>query len=55
MKSDDERLLVPVREGGETIIYQTEDGKAKIDVRPNDEMLWLTQEQVRSYSGVSGR
>jgi len=26
------------------IIYQTEDGKIKIDVRFQDEMVWLTQQ-----------
>jgi len=30
----------------EIIIYQTEDGRAKIDVRLEDETVWLTQAQI---------
>ena len=29
---------------GEIIIYQSEDGIAKIDVRFQDETVWLTQQ-----------
>jgi hypothetical protein len=31
---------------GEIILYQTEDGMTKIDVRFEDEMVWLTQQQM---------
>jgi hypothetical protein len=31
---------------GQLIIYQTEDGKTKIDVRFEDETVWLTQQQM---------
>ena len=31
---------------GEIVIYQTEDGKTKIDVRFIDETVWLTQQQM---------
>lgn len=31
---------------GEIVIYQTDDGKAKIDVRFEDETVWLTQAQL---------
>ena len=31
---------------GEIVIYQTEDGKTKIDVRFIDETVWLTQQQL---------
>ncbi len=31
---------------GEIIIYQTEDGLTKLDVRMEDETVWLTQQQV---------
>ena len=31
---------------GEIIIYQSEDGRAKIDVRVVDETVWLTQQQM---------
>jgi len=30
----------------EILIYQTADGKVKIDVRLEDETVWLTQEQT---------
>lgn len=30
----------------EIIIYQTEDGSTKIDVKFQDETLWLTQAQL---------
>ena len=31
--------------GSEIIIYQTEDGHTKIDVKFEDETVWLTQAQ----------
>ncbi len=31
---------------GEIILYQTEDGLTKIDVRFEDETVWLTQAQL---------
>lgn len=31
---------------GEIIIYRSEDGSAKIDVRINDETVWLNQSQL---------
>ena len=31
---------------GEIIIYQNSEGKIKIDVRLEDETVWLTQEQI---------
>ena len=33
-------------ENSEIIIYQTEDGRTKIDVRMDDETVWLTQIQM---------
>ncbi|RJQ46692.1 MAG: hypothetical protein C4538_06375 [Nitrospiraceae bacterium] len=33
----------PVSEKGELILYQTEDGKIRIEVRLQDETVWLTQ------------
>jgi hypothetical protein len=33
-------------DGSEIIIYQSEDGKTKIDVRIEDETVWLTQSQM---------
>jgi len=31
---------------GEIIIYQTDDGSTKIDVRFEDDTVWLTQQQL---------
>lgn len=31
---------------GEVIIYQTDDGLTHIDVRMEDETVWLTQQQI---------
>ena len=39
-----EEMLQPTQ--GEVIIYQSEDGKTKIDVRFVDETVWLTQAQL---------
>ena len=36
----------PLRNQGEIVIYQTDDGKAKIDVRFENETVWLTQAQL---------
>src|SRR5436853_1400940 len=32
--------------GGQFLVYQTEDGKLKIDVRFEGETVWLTQQQM---------
>lgn len=32
--------------GGQFLVYQTEDGKLKIDVRLQGETVWLTQMQM---------
>lgn len=42
----DERNLVPDKNQGDIVIYQTEDGNTKIDVRFVDETVWLTQLQM---------
>ncbi len=31
---------------GEILLYQTEDGSTRIDVRLQDETIWLTQAQM---------
>lgn len=31
---------------GEIILYQTRDGQTKLDVRFEDETVWLTQQQM---------
>ena len=38
--------LIPSDNQGDVIIYQSEDGKTKIDVRFVDESVWLTQLQL---------
>ena len=44
----DARDLVP--SGGELVLYQTEDGRTRIQCRFEDETLWLTQEAtIRHY------
>lgn len=40
-------------DNGEIIIYQTEDGKGHINVRLQDETIWLTQEQMGILFGKS--
>jgi hypothetical protein len=42
----DERDLIPSDNQGDVIIYQSEDGKTKIDVRFVDETVWLSQQQM---------
>ena len=44
MTNDQE--LIPSDNQGDVIIYQSEDGKTKIDVRFVDESVWLTQLQL---------
>ena len=36
---------------GEIILYQREDGAVQIDVRVEDETVWLTQEQMAAWFG----
>lgn len=38
---------------GEIIIYQNPDGKIKIDVRLEDETVWLTQKSMSQLFGCS--
>ena len=38
---------------GEIIIYQTEDGLTKINVKMEDETVWLTQKQMAELFGVN--
>lgn len=42
----DKKNLVPDENQGDIVIYQTEDGDTKIDVRFVDETVWLTQQQM---------
>jgi len=41
---DDRQNLVP--SGGEVIIYKTDDGRVKIDIRLANETLWMTQSDM---------
>jgi hypothetical protein len=38
--------------GGELIVYQTDDGRVKLDVRLQDETIWLTQADLADLFGV---
>jgi len=38
-------------DNSEIIIYQTEDGRTKIDVRMKDKTVWLTQAQMAELFG----
>lgn len=42
----DENKLAPHENQGDIVIYQTEDGNTKIDVRFVDETVWLSQQQM---------
>ena len=49
----DEKSLVPEENQGDIVIYQTEDGGTKIDVRFEGETVWLTQQQMAELFGSS--
>jgi hypothetical protein len=36
----------PTTSGGQFLVYQTQDGKLKIDVRFQGETVWLTQQHM---------
>ena len=38
---------------GDIIIYQTEDGLTKIDVKIENETVWLSQQQMSELFGTS--
>ena len=41
-----ESIIMNMAEQNEIVLYQTEDGKVKLDVQMHDESMWLTQEQM---------
>lgn len=41
-----------IKQKGEIVIYRTEDGKTVIDVRLQDETVWLTQKQIAALFGT---
>ena len=47
--------LVPKESGGEFLLYQTEDGRSRIEVRMHDETVWLTQNQMAEMFQTSKR
>ena len=49
----DEKKFVPEDNQGDIVIYQTEDGGTKIDVRFEGETVWLTQQQMAELFGSS--
>ena len=49
----DEKNLVPEEKQGDIVIYQTEDGGTKIDVRFEGETVWLTQQHMAELFGSS--
>lgn len=49
----DEKNLVPEDNQGDIVIYHTEDGGTKIDVRFEGETVWLTQQQMAELFGSS--
>lgn len=51
----DEKNLVSEDNQGDIVIYQTEDGGTKIDVRFEGETVWLTQQQMAELFGSSCR
>lgn len=53
MTMADEKNLVPEEKQGDIVIYQTEDGGTKIDVRFEGETVWLTQQQMAELFGSS--
>ena len=43
--------LVPKESGGEFLLYQTEDGRIRIETRMLEETVWLTQDQMAQLFG----
>ena len=39
-------------EQNQIVIYQTEDGQTQIDVRMENETVWLTQKQIAELFGI---
>lgn len=40
------------KNNGEIIIYQTEDGRTQLEVRLENENVWLSQQQIANLFGV---
>jgi len=43
--------VAPRESGGEFLLYQTEDGRIRIEPRMQEETVWLTQDQMAQLFG----
>ncbi len=43
--------LAPKESGGEFLLYQTGDGRIRIETRMQEETVWLTQDQMAQFFG----
>jgi hypothetical protein len=43
--------VAPKESGGEFLLYQTEDGRIRIETRMQEETVWLTQDQMAQLFG----
>jgi len=43
--------VAPRKFGGEFLLYQTEDGRIRIETRMQEETVWLTQDQMAQLFG----
>ena len=46
MSENNSNLVLPDGQGGEFLLYQADDGEIRINVRLEDETVWLTQAQM---------
>lgn len=44
---------LPSTPGGEFLLYQTEDGRGRIEVRMQGETVWLTQQQMAESAATT--
>ena len=51
--SDNEGVLEKQATSSEILLYQTEDGKSKVEVRLENEMVWLSQKMLSELFQVS--
>ena len=47
----DEQMIMEDKDRGEVILYQSEDGNVRLDVRLENETVWLTIEQMAALFG----
>ena len=46
MFAEQKEVFIMNDENGDIIIYQTDDGLTKIDVKVQNETVWLSQQQI---------